>query len=194
MQEKKERKKWGLIVFLVFIMIGTSFSFVFFGFSPVSEKIKYNGYTFTFISSQNIWIAKINGRQAAFNFVPMDVANINISGEIAAMLRDKVEIDVTYDINSTFAQPIALVQHQLGLVLAQYNIFVRKGFTLNNTFNLPIITCKDATLNTPVIYFKYSNTTQAHVDGNCIIAEAATDADIIKIKDRLLYGVLGVMN
>ena len=191
MKEKKEKKKWGLILFIVFIMIGTSFSFVFFGFSQITNKVKYDGVSF--VDNGNIWIAKIDGREAAFSFLPNDVESVSAFDDFAGKLQGKFEIDVTYDLNSTYKESIALAQHQMGLTLAAYNIFVRKGFTTNNTFNLPVITCNDSTLNVPVIYFKYGNSTNIHSNNDCIIAEAATNADFIKAKDRLLYGILGVM-
>ncbi len=193
MKEKKEKKKFGLILFLVFIMIGTSFSFVFFGFSPATEKVKYNSYSFTFVPSQNIWIAKINGRQAAFSFLPQDVEGISAFEDISNRLNGKFEIDATSDSNSTYKEAIALAQHQMGLTLLTYNLYLRKGFTTNNTFNLPIITCDDATANVPVIYFRYGNSTNIHIEDNCIIAEASTNIDFIKVKDKLLYVILGVM-
>ena len=193
MKEKKEKKKWGLILFIVFIMIGTSFSFIFFGFQPQRDVVRYNDIKFVNIPSQNIWIAKINGREAAFSFLPTDVESVFLFDDSIKRLQNKFEIDVTYDLNSTYKEAIALAQHQMGLTLATYNIFVRKGFTTNNTFNLPVITCNDATSNVPVIYFRYGNATNIHTENNCIIAEAATNVDFIKVKDRLLYGVLGVM-
>ncbi len=191
MKDKKERKKWGLILFIIFIMIGTSVSFVFFGFSPATERVKYNGVSF--VNNGNIWIAKINGNEAAFSFLPGEVENINMSYDISQRLQNKFEIDATYDLNSTYKEPIALAQHQMGLTLAAYNIFVRKGFTTNNTFNLPIITCDNATINVPVVYFRHGNATNINVDNNCIIAEASSNADFIRVKDRLLYGMLGVI-
>ncbi|MBI2653511.1 hypothetical protein HYX02_01740 [Candidatus Woesearchaeota archaeon] len=194
MKEKKEKKKWGLILFLVFIMLGTTFSFVFFGFSPVTEKAKYNGLIFSFIPRDNIWIAKINGKDAAFSFLPKDADDVLVFDDSFKMLEGRFEIDVTSDANSTFKEAIALAQHQMGLTLAQYNIYVRKGFTANSTFSLPVIICKDATLIVPIVYFNYGNTTNIHVENNCIIAEASSNADFIKVKDRLLYGILGVMN
>lgn len=191
MKEKKEKRKWGLILFIVFIMIGTSFSFVFFGFQPQSEVVKYRD--IKFVNQNNVWIAKINGREAAFSFLPGEVESIFVFDESIKRLQSKFEIDVTYDLNSTYAQSIALAQHQMGLTLAANNIYLRKGFTTNNTFNLPVITCNDATLNVPVVYFRYGNTTNIHAENNCIIAEASSNADFIKAKDRLLYGILGVM-
>ena len=191
MKDKREKKRWGLILFIVFIMIGTTFSFVFFGFSGVDEKAKYNGITFTRFTDR--WEAKINGKNAAFSFLPSEVENINMSYDIPQRLQNKFEIDSTYDLNSTSKEQIALAQHQMGLTLATYNIFVRKGFTTNNTFSLPVITCKNSTLNVPVVYFRHGNATNIKVDNNCIIAEASSNADFIRAKDRLLYGMLGVI-
>lgn len=193
MREKKEKKRWGLIIFIVIIMLGTSVSFVFFGFSPQNEVAKYNGIKFVKNSAQNIWTAKINGKDAAFSFLPSEVEGVFAFDDIAKRLQNKLEIDVTYDINSTYKEAIALAHHQMGLTLEQYNIYVRKGFTTNNSFNTPIIACNNSTINVPVVYFKYGNATSIHLEGNCIIAEASTNADFIKVKDRLLYGILGVM-
>ncbi len=191
MKEKREKKRWGLILFIIFIMIGTSVSFVFFGFSPATERVKYNG--ISFVNNGNVWIAKINGREAAFSFLPSEVESAFGFDDSIKILQGKFEIDATYDLNSTFAQAIALAQHQMALTLSQYNIYIRKGFTANNTFNLPIITCGNATLNVPVVYFRHGNTTSIHVEDNCVIAEASSNADFIKVKDRLLYGILGVI-
>ena len=190
MKEKKEKKKWGLILFIVFIMIGTTFSFVFFGFQPQSEVVKYNG--IKFVKYPDRWEAKINGQYAAFSFLPKEVESISAE-DFSPGLQGKYEIDATYDINSTHAQSIALAQHQMGLTLSQYNIFLRKGFTSNNTFNLPVITCNNATPNVPVVYFKYGNATRIHLENNCVIVSAEANADFIKSKDRILYGILGVM-
>ena len=191
MKKKQEKKKLSLIVFIVIIMVGTTFSFVFYGFAPATEAIKYNGLSFE--SNNNMWIAKINGADAAFSFLPGEVQDIPVSSNVAGMLQQKYEIDITYEVNSTFKESIALAQHQMELTLNTYNLYLRKGFTANNSFNLPIITCKDSSQNVPVIYFRYSNSTNIHLENSCVVAEASKNADFIRVKDRLVYGILGVM-
>ena len=197
MKEAKEKKKWGLIAFIVLIMIGTTFSFVFFGFSPGNDVVRYNG--IKFVDNGNpangkLWIAKINGNEAAFSFLPGEVETISSSGDFSRMLQNKLEIDVTSDSNSTYKEAIALAEHQMSLTLNAYNVYLRQGFATNNTFNLPVITCNDAASNIPVVYFKHGNSTGIHIDGNCVIAEASSNADFIRLKDRLLYGIFGVIN
>ena len=192
MREKKEKKRWGLIAFIVLIMVGTSFSVVvYYGFQSQSQTAKYNGIKFSNIG--NIWIANINGREAAFSFLPAELTDIKTSGDIFGMFEGKFEIDSTSEVNSTFKEPIALAEHQMGLTLEKYDIYLRKGFTSNNTFNLPVIACNNTMQNVPVIYFKFSNSTNINANGNCVIAEASTATDFIRAKDRLLYGILGLM-
>ena len=191
MKEKKEKKKWGLIAFIVFIMVGTTFSFVYYGFSGVEEKVKYNG--ITFVRFPDRWEAKINGNGAAFSFLPGEAESVPAFDDFAKLLQAKFEIDATYDLNSTYAQSIALAQYQMALTLATYDVYVRKGFTTNNTFNIPLIKCNNSTFNVPVVYFKYGNATSIHIEDNCVIAEAPSNADFIKVKDRILYGILGVI-
>ena len=58
---------------------------------------------------------------------------------------------------------------------------------------MPIIACDDATPLIPVIYFVESNETKIYKQENCIIAEADTSVDVIRIKDRLLYGIHGII-
>lgn len=70
---------------------------------------------------------------------------------------------------------------------------MRAGFTTNNTFDMPIITCEDATPVVPIIYFKQSNQTKVSLEENCIIVEARNNIDILRIKDRLLYSMLGII-
>ncbi|HLC61323.1 MAG TPA: hypothetical protein VJJ52_07920 [Candidatus Nanoarchaeia archaeon] len=191
MKEKTPKIKWGAIIFLIVILVGLSVGSLFYGFAPTSEKIKYNGLTFS--TNGQIWTAKINGRKAAFSFLPAEVQNINSTGDFSKILTGKYEIDTTSEVNSTNKEYIALAEHQMGLTLGSYNIYLSKGFTANNSFGLPIISCSNATQYTPVIYFRHGNSTSISAQNNCVIAEASSDTDFIRVKDRLLYGILGVM-
>ena len=191
MKDRKEKKNWWLIIFIVIIMLGTSFSFVFFGFSGTDQVVKYNG--IKFVKKTDRLEANINGRQAAFSFLPGDVQNIPIINGSISILQNKFEIDTTYNQNSTYKEAIALAQYQMGLTLANYNIFIRQGMVLNNTFNLPVIKCRDATLQVPVVYFREGNSTKIYLKDNCIIAEANSNPDFIRIKDLLVYIILGVI-
>ena len=191
MKEKKQKRRWGLMLFIVFIMVGTSFSAFLYGGSPSNEVTKYNG--IKFVGKSQMWLAEINEKKAAFSFLPAEVENIPVDGNAAALVQNRIEIDVTSDFNSTFRESIAFAQHQMGLTLNTYGIYMRQGFTKNNTYNFPIISCQDATSGIPVINFRHENSTRIYVNGSCIIAEASSGQDIIRAKDRILYLLFGVM-
>ncbi|MBW2980388.1 hypothetical protein KY360_03160 [Candidatus Woesearchaeota archaeon] len=189
MKKRKDNKRMQTIMmgFIAFIMVTSIVGFLWKGGQP---KVEYNG--IPFVQEASGWTAEINTQKISFNYHPNEVEHINISPAITQRL-DTVEIDTTYDINDSYAEYIAKVQYTLGLGLNNFDIFVVKGFTEENEFNRPVITCDDATAYVPVIYFKKSNETKVYLEGNCIMAEAYRGDDLIKIKDRLLYTILGIM-
>lgn len=187
---KEKKSRWGaILVFLIaFIMISSVIGFLYGG---ETDTFKYKGLKFK--RTQTQWYAAINNQKLTFDYFPSEVEQINLSREIITSLLNKPEIDTTSEINDTFSEEIALAQYNMALTLNNLNIYTRRGFTANSTFNLPVLTCKDATLAVPIIYFRQSNETKITMENNCIIAEARNNIDILRIKDRLLYSILGII-
>ena len=158
-----------------------------------TSQFKYKDLKFTQDTTYGGWSTTISKKQLRFDYFPSDVELIELSPEIVSFVSGKPEIDVTSSLNDTFAEDIALAEYNMGLVLNKLDLYFRYGFTANNTFNLPIITCEDATYSTPVIYFMQSNETKITIQGNCIIAEARNNIDILRLKDRLLYSIIGII-
>ena len=124
--------------------------------------------------------------------MPNEVEDINISASLEN-LKNKFEIDTTSDMNDTNIEAIALAQHQMGITMQNYNVYVRQGLITANKYNISVIDCSAATAAVPVIYFKTGNKTQIIQDEDCIIAEARNGQDTIRAKDRIVYSILGVM-
>ncbi len=177
-----------MVIFVSFIMISSVIGFL---YGSQNNEMKYEN--FKFIRNQNKWLVTVNDKNLAFDYFPTEVEYINLSQDIKIILLNKMEIDITSQVNDTFLEDIALAQYDMNLVLNNLNIYLRTGFTTNNTFNLPIITCEDATLSVPVIYFKQSNKTEINLENNCIIAEAKEYTDIPRIKDRLVYAIVNII-
>ncbi|MBI2522934.1 hypothetical protein HYW19_00940 [Candidatus Woesearchaeota archaeon] len=191
---RRERSNIGKKIigyFIGIIMIFSAFGVIFFGFGAGSSGIvKYKG--LKFIDKGNFWSVKVNGREVLFTYLPDETDSIGVESLAIEKLKRVVQIDTTSEFNDTLAEPIALAQFQMGTTLFNFNIFVRNGFT-SDYLNFPTITCEDATQFVPVIYFKESNATNLHIENNCIMAEAANAADVIRLKDRLVYGILGII-
>src|SRR3989338_3710266 len=193
MRKQKIKKEKIIVFFIAFIMIASVFGIIFSGYTTQQDKIKYND--FSFVRKGGGWSTIVNQREAVFNYFPTEVEDINISVAIINRLSDTPQIDMTYNFNTTNAEDIALAQYQLFETLDfHFNTYVRVGFTENNSYNLPIITCNDSTPYVPVLYFKESNTTQIFFNDNCIIVEAESGADFLKIKDRILYAIFVIIS
>ena len=187
---KEKKSRWGafLVIFIAFIMISSVIGFL---YSGETDTFKYKDLKFK--RTQTEWYTTINDQKLTFNYFPSEVEQIELSEEITTILLNKPEIDTTSDLNDTFSEEIALAQYNFALTSSNLNIYIRRGFTTNNTFNLPIITCEDSTFAVPIIHFKQSNQTKISMNNSCIIAEARNNIDILRTKDRLLYSILGII-
>lgn len=178
-----------LVLFIAFIMITSVIGFIYSGSSTTVRD-----YGLKFEQNQGRWSAMINNREALFNFLPSEVADIEVSPEIISSMANTLEVDATYEGNSTLSGLIALAIYEMQQTFSfNFDKFLRSGLTSNYTENVPIITCRDATQAVPVLYFRESNATNLALENNCIIAEAKTASEIARIKDRLIYGMFGVM-
>jgi len=181
-----------LVIFLAFIMVSSSIAFIFVGYgSSQNTKVKYGEFTFRQRGPQ--WSTFVDKREAVFTYLPGDVSDINADQAAIDRLRSKLQIDTTLDENRTLTQYMALAQYELSQMLNFHNIYLRSGLTAANEFNLPVITCENSTATIPVLYFKEGNQTRIYAEGNCVIAEASQDFDAARLKDRLLYGILGII-
>ena len=182
-----------MVYLMGFIMVGSVFGVVFFGFgsSNGGGSVEYNN--FKFVNKGNFWSTVVDGREALFTYFPADAELTSVDSTIVNRLKNRLEIDVTSDFNDTFAEQISLAGYNMGITLNNFNVFVRQGFTAENDYNFPVITCEDSTVFVPVIYFKSSNETKVYMEDDCIIAEVSIQADVEMIKDRFVYGVLGII-
>lgn len=192
MQEKT--KKIISTVFLLFFLATLIIGFTFPGIVPLGGQNEFSYGKFKFSrNSLGQYSTYVKDKEALFNFLPPDVADIPVEPEVFQMISGRYEVDTTAEPNSTFIQQIYYAQFELGNMLNFHaGTFVRAGLTGNNTFNLPVINCNQSSALIPVIYFTESNVTKVYNGESCIIAEGASANDILRIKDRLLYGILGV--
>jgi hypothetical protein len=186
----EKRKKRAMGIFIVVIMTMSVLGYMF--GKDSTEQSDYND--FKFYQSGNKWATKIDDNEYVFNFFPSQVENINVSSDIISRLDDSLQIDMTSDVDSEYKEAIALAEFELSGYLFYNEQYARLGFTELNEYEKPKITCLDSTFSVPVILFEKSNETIIYSEGNCIIANAKSESDIVAIKDRLLYGLIGVMD
>ncbi len=174
-----------VIILIVVLMLTSTIGYVFKG----GSKEKYNDFSFS-RTDDGRWYTRINGRQMSFNYFPADLESINLSNEIIDKIKSTNMIYFTHDPENRYSGDIALLKE---MFWPYFQIYVDNGLTVNNTFNLPVIDCDNATNTLPIIYFKESNQTGFYLDNNCIICELRSGEDFTVLKERLLYSLFGVM-
>ncbi|MBI2142575.1 hypothetical protein HYU15_03780 [Candidatus Woesearchaeota archaeon] len=106
---------------------------------------------------------------------------------------------VTSDYHSNFSQVIAAVEFDFSKAIYEhYGIFVVQGF-MQNISSFPVVSCANATPFVPVVSFQEGVDGGADNEGfsesgGCLVAEAGSYEGFVKLRDRLLYGLLGVMD
>jgi len=58
----------------------------------------------------------------------------------------------------------------------------------------PIVTCADASEDTIVIYMTLSKANFIHVEQGCIVLEATSTEDLVRVADRFAYMIIGIMS
>ncbi len=189
MRKEKNKKTTQalLVIFISFIMVTSVIGFIWSG----SQNIRYGKFSFEQIG--NGYATTIQGKEILFNYLPQEVEKIQIDPEIINRLANTPQIDSTSYVNDTNKEAIALAQYDLTQIMEPtLNIYLRQGFTTNSSYNLPVIDC-DVSTRIPILYFKTSNQTKVSSEESCIIIESEDAVDVLRVKDRLLYSLLGVI-
>ncbi|MBI3051894.1 hypothetical protein HYY74_05550 [Candidatus Woesearchaeota archaeon] len=182
-----------LAVVVGFLMVTSVIGLAFVNYGGSGDSLSYGKYSFKRQQDGSL-VAKINGREVSFTFFPAEVEELPLDRSILQRLNSTRMIYTTSDYGSIHSQVIALVQFDLGLAMNDhFGIYVVRGFTENLT-RLPVITCGNATAHIPVVLFQEGNSTGFREEGDCIVAEAGSFDEFVRLRDRLLYGLLGVVN
>ena len=180
---------WTIVVVVVmaFSVIGFMWTG---GFGSSTQSYK----DIVFTVEGKFLVTKINNKPVSFYNHPSLVDYINISDSILNKVKNSQVIYTTSNESDKEKFIIGEIEFDMQRILYEhFGAIVEYAFTENNTFGKPVMTCENATVNAPVIYFKTSNTTEINMENNCIIFEAKSDIDFKILRDRLLYGIFGII-
>ena len=189
-RKREKRKKVWMNVFLaamfIFIIVGMTLGGIGnFG----SSEMKYGKFKFTI--KDNRYVTKINNNEMPFYFLPSQVDGINVSSVITNKLREAYLVMLTFDPeDETNLQVIEVARLDLSYLLGK--VIYNGVLTESEEYNLPVLTCANATLKTPVLIFNTSETTGIVDIDNCIYLNAR-GTDFLGLRDRLLYSYYGVI-
>jgi len=194
---KRDYKKILMSAMIMFLFAGGIMGFILSGvpFGVQSAvgggSVKYNGFSFT--QTQTGILSEINDRDFLFGYYPAEVEYIQVDNSIVDTLRSSRMTYITSDVNSTEAQAIGGFAYSLGQALESKGLYAQVAFNSSNRFNFPVVTCKDATSFVPVIFVQVVNSSSIYQENNCIFINSTSAPGIERLRDRLVYGVLGVI-
>lgn len=194
MKKQKFWNKTTIMTFaIVFLMVFSVFGFILgYSTSPSQEKFKYN--EFTFRVTNEGFVTEINNQQVAFSSAPEQAELVAVASDVVGKLVSKGMVYFTYDPDDPLKEAIALAQFSMASPLNDVlNIYAVPGFTEENEFGQPVITCQNATAFVPVILFEQSNSTGITSAGNCIMVRASYAEEMLLMKDGLLYRLVGIV-
>ena len=199
-RKKEKRKKFWTNVFLVavFVLIVVGMTLGGLGNIGGNSELKYGKQKF-FINNKypnERYVTQINKIEIPFTFLPQETEYINLSSVVTNKIRESFFIMTTYDPNTGSLQDIARVNLYFSTFLLNEkdaNKVVLRGVIDENVQStLPVITCANATLQTPVLVFNVSDRTGIVDEGSCIYLNAR-GSEFIRLRDRLTYAYYGVI-
>jgi len=189
-KEKRFFSKQNIMsIFIVVIMTSSII-----GFMNSDESHNYNGFKFT--AKENKWQTKVDGQMHQFDFLPSDVDVLVIDPAAIDRIKNTNVLFLTFDPTLEDLSTIDLLRFELSAKLPALTGIIsltNAAHSNSTTYDLPLITCANATTLVPVMDIGYANFTKVAMDGNCIDVKARFPVDLIAIKDRILYEVLGII-
>lgn len=189
--EKKRRTQIIISVIFVVLMIFSVMGIYVSNLQNQSlSNFNYGDYEFEvqeIAPGQTALITQVNGEDIPFYSLPQDTLTIPTKGNVSAVIGSTGYLVVAHNPTVETAQLIDLMRFDFdryGQVLA-----ISVPFTDNGSG----VTCLNATAQIPIVTINQSTSTSINVDGSCVQIQA-TPTDLILIRDRLLFSMLGIMD
>jgi hypothetical protein len=175
----------------------------------VVDNNKYNNFEF-YKGSDNFWYTIVQKGaqpyQIPFYYHPRDLVNITVDPGIRdkffEIMANNGSIYITLDPDST-DNSIVVAGVEIAKITGKgysllnvptHSAFTKQPANISTNVETPIVTCSNSNNKTMVIWITLSNKNMAYSYDYCIRLEAKSYGDTIKVADRLMYDLLGIMN
>ncbi len=175
-------------LFIAIIMVSSIIGFLYSGGGGAdytyNDKFKFTR------TDNNLFIYKNpDNNLFTFRYLPYELENLNISANIQPPM-----VYLTFDPEADDIETVELMRFELLEDFSKLNIFAKQGITKNSTsYTMEVVDCNMATQSIPVIKFTTSNETKIIENNNCINLQGESKIDIIRLKERILYKALDIL-
>lgn len=189
-EKKKKIKKEAIWTALIaFIMVSSIIGFMYVG-EDEPEFIYKDKYEF--VRRNNVFIYEQDNQEFSFRFFPSELEELSNGTDLSNL--KKPMFYITFDPETELVQSIDLSRFELANELPSLGVYVSQAITdESEIYNLPVVNCENATMNEPVLKFEEGNETGITEEGYCFIFTAKNDYDVAKLKDIIVYTLLGIL-
>lgn len=184
---RREKGNKGVVyvaIFIAFIMVTSVLGFI---FGSDDETMSYGKHVFY---KKNLkWVIRTDSGELGFDYFPAEIEHISLDENAKTAIINSKMVYVTYEPNQTNAGELGFAQFDISQKLFLLDVYAGSGMTAENEYDIPIVTCKNATQFVPVILLKQGGENEIRMEGGCIIL----DGNPLMLKDRLLYGIFGII-
>jgi hypothetical protein len=172
------------------------------------EKNKYNGFDFVKTSDGHWYTVVQKGNQPyqiSFYYHPKDLEDIpveaNLKDKFFNIRNNNGSIYITIDPDSK-NNTIVIAGVEIAKITGKgYNLlnvnthsaFIKQPNSTAVDTVTPVVTCGQANDKIMVIWITLSNKNIAYSYGNCVILEATSYGNMVRVADRMMYNLLGIM-
>lgn len=192
----------GIIIFFLIMLIAfTTFIFIRERSKIEAVAFDYNGFDVQRVDSGALPLYRIQifinqGQEAFFITMRHDPRTIE-DITIERNLKDKIlkkELFVTMEPNATGLSVIAGTE--ISKIIGSpflFNVPTHGALLRDAGNNAPVRTCADVNETTSIIKLQIGNDNRIFSEGDCVVVEANSEANLTRAADRLALTVLGVM-
>ncbi|MEW5896703.1 MAG: hypothetical protein AB1668_03365 [Nanoarchaeota archaeon] len=180
----KKAMGWTIIIVMVLSVIGFIGGSFFGNSEETSQKKEYNG--FVLYENYDYWRLQIGDRQYNFKYFPTDLENITMPMDVSSLLSsDKVYLG--YLPNDTLSVDGEL--NELAVVFYVHELIPQRACLAEEGCpDIPIINCEE---NKGIVL--RSGAASLTKDGECLVMRASNSEELLKLNERVIYSLLGVM-
>ncbi|MBD3203067.1 hypothetical protein GF327_02135 [Candidatus Woesearchaeota archaeon] len=155
--------------------------------------LNVSGNFYDFTREQNYYTVAANKKTLRVYNLPYEVDYINISEDILDKLSDSRMLFFSFDPGVEDLTYVDFIRFEMGNQFREKGIYVIEGVSQQSEiYNLPVITCENATQFIPVLLFSGSNTTKVFEKDNCIHIQSRSRG-FIKVMDKINYKLNGII-
>lgn len=196
-----------IIIAIILILIAPSLSNTYTYTSPSGEKFTFTKSSVGDLTLHTLttYVTYKNDEQNYQYFIPLrygpkSLEDIYVQKGINDLILNKEYLYLTLDPNYNSEALLATIDIAKVTGTAEYSIFKipTQGaliYPANNTNSTitPIITCNNANGKIGVIWLNIDDENKIYANKECVVVEGTDYDNLIKVADRLVYNLLGVM-